>query len=104
MTRRTFVSTAAGAAAIALPAAAQATQPMPMGFNTYCLRALRWNDRQLLEYAAAQKLDAIFLQDSIDPGLREASHWAEVKAMAKDLALHLETGGSGVFVKDPDNH
>jgi len=77
---------------------------MPMGFNTYCLRALRWNDRQLLEYAAAQKLDAIFLQDSIDPGLREASHWSEVKAMAKDLGLYLETGGSGVFVKSPDNH
>ncbi len=103
MTRRTFVSTAAGAAAAALPAAAQSNQPMPMGLNTYCLRALRWNDRQLLEYAASLKLDAVFLQDSLDPGTAQQSHWTEVKAMAKVLGLHLETGGGGVFVKSPDN-
>ena len=38
-----------------------------LGLNTYSIRALRWHDLQLLEYAASLKLDAIFLQDSIDP-------------------------------------
>lgn len=76
---------------------------MPMGINTYCLRALRWKDRQLLEYAAGLKMDAVFLQDSIDPGTAQAAHWSEVRAIAKDLGLHLETGGGGVFPKAPWN-
>jgi sugar phosphate isomerase/epimerase len=106
MTRRSFVSSATAAAIAAAESArlaAAENQPTPMGLNTYCLRALKWNDRQLLEYAASLKLDAIFLQDSLDPATAQASHWTEVKAMAKDLGLHLETGGGGVFVKSPDN-
>src|SRR5690349_3607137 len=106
MTRRSFVSTTASGFAAALgSAAAQGADngPMRLGINTYCLRALRWNDRQLLEYAASLKLDAVFLQDSLDPATAQASHWSEVRAMAKDLGLYLETGGGGVFVKSPDN-
>jgi sugar phosphate isomerase/epimerase len=77
-------------------------KPMPMGMNTYCLRALRWHDRQLLEYAAGLKLDAIFLQDSLDPKAQDPAHWGEVRKMAAELGLHLETGGGGVFPKTPD--
>jgi len=51
----------------------------PLGYNTYCLRALRWNDLQLIEYATAMKLDAIMLQDSIDPGINDPAHWKVVK-------------------------
>ena len=39
----------------------------PLGLNTYCLRAFRWPDLKLLDYAASLKLDAVFLQDSLDP-------------------------------------
>lgn len=75
---------------------------MPLGINTYCLRALRWHDRQLLEYTAGLKMDAIFLQDSLDPKAQDPAHWAEVRRIAADLKLHLETGGGGVFPKAPD--
>ena len=99
MTRRTFLSTSAGAGAgLALAAG----KPTPLGINTYCLRALRWNDRQLLEYTAGLKMDAVFLQDSLDPKAQDAAHWAEVRKIASDLKLHLETGGGGVFPKTPD--
>src|ERR1035441_8604290 len=37
----------------------------PLGYNTYSIRALRWNDLQLIEYASSLKLDAIFLQDDL---------------------------------------
>ena len=75
---------------------------MPLGINTYCLRALRWDDRKLLEYTAGLKMDAIFLQDSLDPKAQDPAHWNEVKRIAADLGLHLETGGGGVFPKSPD--
>ncbi len=87
--------------ALALPAAA-ASRQWPLGINTYCLRFQRWNDRQLLDYSSAQRLDAIFLQDSLDPGVMDPKHWAEVRAWSKDLGLHLETGGGGILPKTPD--
>lgn len=73
-----------------------------MGFNTYCLRALRWDDRKLLDYAASLELDAIFLQDSLDPRAQDPAHWTEVRAQAADLKLHLETGGGAVLPKTPE--
>lgn len=102
MTRRTFLSGALGAAlATGIPLRA-ATRRWPLGINTYCLRFQRWNDRQLFDYCAAQKLDAIFLQDSLDPAVMEPRHWAEVRAWSRDLGLHLETGGGTILPRTPD--
>lgn len=56
----------------------------------------------MADYCVAQKLDAIFLQDSIDPGVMDAKHWAEVRAWSKDLGLHLETGGGAILPKTAD--
>jgi sugar phosphate isomerase/epimerase len=97
VTRRSFLATSSGAAL-----ALAADSPMPLGINTYCLRALRWHDRRLLEYTAGLKMDAIFLQDSLDPKAQDPSHWGEVRKIAADLGLHLETGGGGVFPKAPE--
>src|SRR5437762_8763156 len=73
----------------------------PLGLNTYSIRALRWNDLPLLEYAASLKLDAVFLQDSIDPGTKDPAHWKQVKEAAARLGLHLETGGGAVLPQTP---
>lgn len=73
-----------------------------MGLNTYCLRAMKWNDAKLLDYAAGLKMDAIFLQDSLDSRAMDPAHWTEVRAKAAQLGLHLETGGGGIFPKTPD--
>ena len=75
----------------------------PLGFNTYCLRAFRWPDLKLLEYAASLKLDAVFLQDSLDPAAQDPAHWREVKDAAQRLGLKLETGGSGSLPRDLNN-
>jgi 3-oxoisoapionate decarboxylase len=96
MTRRTFL-----AAAAALPAFAS-TRKWQLGLNTYCLRFERWNDRQLIDYCVKQKMDAIFLQDSLDPAVMDPKHWADVKAWAKEAGLHLETGGSAFLPKSPE--
>jgi 3-oxoisoapionate decarboxylase len=95
MTRRDFL---ASSLALAVPAAA-APRKWPLGINTYCLRFQRWNDRQLMDYCAAHKLDAVFLQDSLDPGVMDPKHWTEVRAWSKELGLHLETGGGAILPK-----
>jgi sugar phosphate isomerase/epimerase len=68
-----------------------------LGYNTYSIRALRWNDLQLIEYANSLKLDAIFLQDSIDPGANDPAHWKAVKDAAARAGLWLGTGGGAVL-------
>ena len=98
MTRRDFL---ASTLALATPALA-ASRKWPLGINTYCLRFQRWNDKQLLDYCVAKKLDAIFLQDSLDPGVMDPKHWSEVRAWSKEMGLHLETGGGTILPKTPD--
>jgi 3-oxoisoapionate decarboxylase len=95
MTRRNFLASvfASGAACFA------ASRKWPLGLNTYCLRFQRWNDRQLMDYCAVKRLDAVFLQDSLDTGVMDPKHWAEVKAWSKELGLHLETGGGAILPK-----
>jgi sugar phosphate isomerase/epimerase len=75
--------------------------PFPLGYNTYSIRALRWNDGPLLEYAAGQKLDAVFLQDSIDPANHDPAHWKELKETAARLGLTLHGGDAGALPRTP---
>jgi sugar phosphate isomerase/epimerase len=70
---------------------------IPIGLNTYCLRAFKWPDAQLLDYAASLKLDAVFLQDSVDPLQKDPAHWRAIKDQAARLHLHLETGGAAIL-------
>ena len=98
MTRRSFLGSSLALAAPAF----SAPRKWSLGLNTYCLRFQRWNDRQLVDYCASQKLDAIFLQDSLDPGVMDPKHWAEVRAWSKDSGLHLETGGGAILPKTPE--
>lgn len=98
MTRRNFLAAALASETVCFAA----PRTWPLGLNTYCLRFQRWNDRQLLDYCAAKKLDAVFLQDSLDTGVMDPKHWAEVKAWSKDLRLHLETGGGTILPKSAD--
>ena len=58
----------------AASAAAATGRRWPLGINTYCLRFQRWNDRQLIDYCVKEKLDAIFLQDSLDPAVMDPKH------------------------------
>jgi len=97
MTRRTFLGASATAAV-----AGAAPRQWPLGINTYCLRFQRWNDRKLFDYCTAQKLDSIFLQDSIDPGVMDPKHWAEIRAWSKDVNLPVETGGGAILPKSAD--
>ena len=101
MTRRDFFLTTAGATLAAQQTLAQSVQPFQkMGLNSYCLRALKWNDKQVLDYAASLKLDGVFLQDSLDPDRDKLDHWTEIGQYAVHLGLHIETGIGAVLPAD----
>jgi 3-oxoisoapionate decarboxylase len=76
--------------------------PFPLGFNTYSVRALRWRDVPLVEYGASQKLDAVYLQDSLDPANNDPAHWPELKQAAARLGLELHGGDAGSLPKTAD--
>jgi 3-oxoisoapionate decarboxylase len=104
MTRRDFLITSGGAA-VALPLTAKQLTAGPyqkLGLNSYCLRAMKWRDKQVLEYAAKLKLDAVFLQDSLDPDRDKLGHWKDVGSYARGLGLHIETGVGAVLPVSPD--
>jgi sugar phosphate isomerase/epimerase len=74
----------------------------PLGYNTYSVRALRWHDLPLLEYAASLKLDAVFLQDSLDPANNDPTHWKQLKETAARLGIELNGGDAGALPRTPD--
>jgi sugar phosphate isomerase/epimerase len=74
----------------------------PLGFNTYSVRAMRWQDLKLLEYGASLKLDAVYLQDSIDPLNNDPAHWKALKETAARLGLELNGGDAGALPRTPD--
>lgn len=99
ITRRNFLATGAAATAATIGArgAVAQTKRSPLGYNTYCVRSMRWHDAQLIDFAVKHKLDAIFLQDTQDPRAEDPSHWREVRARVRDLGLRIETGASSVL-------
>src|SRR5207302_3377196 len=102
MTRRTFVGSTLAASMTS--AASSTIRRWPLGINTYCLRFLQWNERKLMDYCSKQKLDAVFLQDSLDTGVMDPKHWAEVRAWSKEMGFHLETGGGALLPKKPEDY
>jgi len=80
--------------------AAPTANPQPLGLNSYCLRAMRWRDKEVLDYAASLKLEGVFLQDSTDPESGSLSHWKDVGEYARKLKLHIETGVGAVLPRD----
>jgi sugar phosphate isomerase/epimerase len=97
MNRRDFLRTTAVAASIQVQGGAESPPLQRLGLNSYSVRAMRWTDKQVLDYAASLKLDGVFLQDSLDPGRDKLEHWRELGNYAKQLGLHLETGIGAVL-------
>jgi len=104
LSRRQFTGLALGATArmVAGEPASPPSRIWRLGLNTYCLRFQRWTDLQHLDYCKRQKVDAVFLQSSLDPGVMDPGHWARVRAWSKEMALHLETGGGVLLPASPE--
>jgi len=94
MKRRTFLTSGLGAAAAAaLPAAAA---PILLGFDTYSLTRLGWKGIQLLDFAAAQKLDTIQFSSPGDYESLEPAYLQKVKDHAARLGIVVESGANSI--------
>lgn len=90
MQRRGFLQTLAAAAATPLLAA----QPrgIALGFDTYSLRAFKWKDMQLIDYAAGMKLDTIQISSLDDYASLEPAHLQRVRDHADKAGIRLDAG------------
>ena len=96
-TRRGFLSTAAALAATPLVAAEPATTPgrrnIPLGFDNFAVRALKWNARQLIDYAEKLQCDSLFITDfSPFEGRLDDASLAEVRRYGQDRGIAIALG------------
>jgi sugar phosphate isomerase/epimerase len=63
-----------------------------LGFDTYSLRAFKWKDIQLLDYAAGVRADTVQISASEDYSSLDPAHLAQVKAHADRLGLEIDAG------------
>lgn len=94
MHRRSFLKTATAGVSFAQAASAQNQfgAGIKLGFDTYSVRAFRWKDIQLLDYAASLKADTVQISDSADYTSLDPAHLAKVKAHADQLGLEIDSG------------
>src|SRR5882724_9059702 len=94
MHRRSFLQ--AATAGVAFAQAGTAQNPpgagIKLGFDTYSVRAFKWKDIQLLDYAASLKADTVQISDSADYTSMEPAHLASVKDHAAKLGLEIDAG------------
>ena len=90
MHRRSFLKASLGAAALALQAAPPTG--IKLGFDTYSLRAFKWKAFELLDFAAAQKTDAIQISSLDDYESLEPAHLQKVRAKAEQLGIMIDAG------------
>jgi hypothetical protein len=90
MHRREFLQAMSGAAlcAMAPGALAQAgpSRPLPLGFDSYSIRDLRWKAPRLIDYAAELKLDTVMIAYGSFESLEEA-YLKKIKEQADRLGL-----------------
>jgi len=115
--RRAFLKSAAAASALALAgagwAAADSKVPGPrrrnilLGYDNFAVRAMKWNARQLIDWAAELRTDSLFITD-FGPfeGRHDDAALAEIRKYAADRALQIQLGSwsicptSKTFKKD----
>ncbi|MFN0126683.1 MAG: sugar phosphate isomerase/epimerase family protein [Verrucomicrobiales bacterium] len=97
-TRRRFLK-ATGLVAAAAPATlvgqktpAAAPARLKLGFDNFSIRALGWKAPRLIEYAAAQKVDALLLSDLDVYESHSPEQLSTVGKMARDAGIELHVG------------
>jgi sugar phosphate isomerase/epimerase len=91
MLRRTFLQTIP-LAVTAVSAAPADDVPVKLGFDTYSLRAFKWKGFELLDFAAAQKLDTIQFSALADYGGLDPLNLQKIKDRAAQLNISIDSG------------
>jgi sugar phosphate isomerase/epimerase len=90
MNRRTFLGSAAAAAAN--PAAADTSTPLRLGIDLFSVRTQRWSPFEMLDYCARGKVNVAFFSEIRFLGGLEKDNLAKVRAHARKLGIDVEIG------------
>src|SRR5271170_1917790 len=63
-----------------------------LGYDTYTIRALKWNAFQHLDYVQQQKLDAVQFSSLDSFASLEPVYLARVKGRAEELGVRIDAG------------
>lgn len=103
MKRRTFLNTAmaAGLANAMAPFLTAASESSPkrnikLGFDNFSLRNLGWKAPQIIDYAAALKVDVVLFSDLDVYESLEEGYLKKIKQQADELGIELNAGTVGV--------
>lgn len=95
LSRRSFLETSAGLAAGALlPLAPR--KKLKLGFDNFAVRAMGWKAPQLIDHAAALKVDVLLISDLDAYDTHDEAHLKDVKKKADDAGLQLLAGTGGI--------
>ena len=96
LTRRSLLAAGGLAAATAVVAPAQAAarrRGIPLGFDNFAVRAMKWNARQLVDHAETLRCDSLFITD-FGPfeGKYDDASLGELRRYAADRGVKLVLG------------
>jgi sugar phosphate isomerase/epimerase len=91
--RRGFLSTVAAVAAAPLAAADVRRRGIPLGFDNFAVRAMKWNARQLIDHADKLRCDSLFITDfgPFEGRLDDAS-LADIRRYGEDRGIAIVLG------------
>ncbi|MGE9266696.1 MAG: sugar phosphate isomerase/epimerase family protein [Verrucomicrobiales bacterium] len=101
MNRRRFLTTTAAAATLPGALRAQAAPRLSLGYDNFAVRAMGWKAPQLIDFAAAQKVDSLFITDLDAFTSLEEKHLAGLRALATEKNIRLYLGTWSICPSSP---
>lgn len=74
----------------------QSKPKIPLGFDNFSIRALKWNANQLLDFAGTQKVDSLLLSDLDVYQNHQKNYLRDLANKAKDLGIVLHAGTGSI--------
>ena len=73
-------------------AAARAKEPLKLGIDNFSVRAMKWNDRQLIDYAVKLNVDVVFITDFYAFTSLDDRHLQDIRKFAADKGVEIYLG------------
>lgn len=73
-------------------AAAKIEKPLKLGIDNFAVRAMKWNDRQLVDYAAKLSVDVVFITDFYAFASLDEHYLKDVRKYAVDKGVDIYLG------------
>jgi 3-oxoisoapionate decarboxylase len=94
--RRQFLAVSAAFAAAGTASAAPRRAKLKLGFDNFSIRTMGWKAPQLIDHAAALKVDTLLLSDLDVYDSHDDAHLRDVKKKADDAGIELHAGTGSI--------